>query len=41
VMAPTESLQRIPGEAAGTVRHRGGEILWGQPERARLLLAAS
>jgi predicted ribosome quality control (RQC) complex YloA/Tae2 family protein len=41
VMVPTEGLQRLPGSAAGTVRHRGGEILWGQPERARLLLGAS
>jgi predicted ribosome quality control (RQC) complex YloA/Tae2 family protein len=41
VMVPTEGLQRLPGGAAGTVRHRGGEILWGQPERAQLLLGAS
>ncbi|MEY4353003.1 MAG: hypothetical protein RLZZ609_1244 [Cyanobacteriota bacterium] len=40
VMVPTEALQRLPGSAAGTVRHRGGEILWGQPERARRLLGA-
>jgi predicted ribosome quality control (RQC) complex YloA/Tae2 family protein len=38
VMVPAEELQRIPGAAAGTVRHRGGEILWGEPDRARLLL---
>ncbi|MFI0401307.1 MAG: NFACT family protein [Cyanobium sp.] len=41
VMVPTEGLQRLPGSATGTVRHRGGEILWGQPEQARLLLGAS
>lgn len=41
VMVPTEGLQRLPGSAPGTVRHRGGEILWGQPEQARLLLGAS
>ncbi|MFM7640875.1 MAG: NFACT family protein [Cyanobium sp.] len=40
VMVPTEALQRLPGSTAGTVRHRGGEILWGQPERARRLLGA-
>ncbi len=41
VMVPTDQLQRIPGAAAGTVRHHGGEILWGEPERARLLLQPS
>lgn len=41
VMVPTEGLQRIPGSATGTVRHRGGEVLWGQPEQARQLLGAS
>jgi predicted ribosome quality control (RQC) complex YloA/Tae2 family protein len=41
VMVPAEDLQRIPGAAAGTVRHRGGEILWGEPDRARLLLEPS
>jgi hypothetical protein len=40
-MVPAEDLQRIPGAAAGTVRHRGGEILWGEPDRARLLLEPS
>jgi predicted ribosome quality control (RQC) complex YloA/Tae2 family protein len=38
VMVPTDDLQRLPGAAAGTVRHRGGVILWGEPERARALL---
>ena len=41
VMVPTEGLQRLPGSAPGTVRHRGGEILWGQPEQARRLLEPS
>ncbi|MFN9548487.1 MAG: NFACT family protein [Cyanobacteriota bacterium] len=41
VMVPVEALQRLPGAGAGTVRHRGGEILWGHPDRARALLAAS
>jgi predicted ribosome quality control (RQC) complex YloA/Tae2 family protein len=39
VMVPTTDLQRIPGSAPGTVRHRGGEVLWGEPERALTLLA--
>ena len=38
VMLPTDTLQRIPGAVAGTVRHRGGDILWGEPERALPLL---
>jgi predicted ribosome quality control (RQC) complex YloA/Tae2 family protein len=41
VMVPVEALQRLPGAEAGTVRHRGGQILWGQPDRARDLLVAS
>ena len=40
VMVPTDQLQRIPGAAPGTVRHRGGEVVWGSPERALTLLAA-
>ncbi|MCU0527910.1 MAG: NFACT family protein [Cyanobium sp. Prado107] len=40
VMVPVEDLQRIPGAAPGTVRHRGGEVIWGEPERALNLLAA-
>ncbi|MEB3321631.1 MAG: NFACT RNA binding domain-containing protein [Synechococcaceae cyanobacterium] len=40
VMVPTDDLQRIRGAGPGTVRHRGGEILWGEPQRARALLAA-
>jgi predicted ribosome quality control (RQC) complex YloA/Tae2 family protein len=39
VMVAVEALQRIPGAVEGTVRHRGGEILWGEPERARAWLA--
>ena len=38
VMVPTEELQRIPGAAPGTVRHRGGSVLWGEPQRALSLL---
>ncbi len=38
VMVPTEELQRIPGAAPGTVRHRGGSVLWGEPPRALSLL---
>ncbi len=38
VMVPTEELQRIPGAAPGTVRHRGGDVLWGEPHRALSLL---
>ena len=34
VMGPTDHLQRIPGAGPGTVRHRGGEIRWGEPLRA-------
>jgi len=36
----SESLQRIPGAGPGTVRHRGGDVLWAEPARARQLLAA-
>ncbi|MFO8238850.1 MAG: NFACT RNA binding domain-containing protein [Prochlorococcaceae cyanobacterium] len=39
VMVPVEQLQRIPGAAPGTVRHRGGEVLWGEPQRAVRLLS--
>jgi predicted ribosome quality control (RQC) complex YloA/Tae2 family protein len=38
VMVPVEQLQRIPGMAAGLVRHGGGSVLWGEPERALTLL---
>jgi len=38
VMVPTEALQRIPGAPAGTVRHSGGTVLWGQPAAALALL---
>ena len=38
VMVPSEELQRIPGAAPGTVRHRGGSVLWGEPQRALSLL---
>jgi predicted ribosome quality control (RQC) complex YloA/Tae2 family protein len=38
VMVPTEELQRIAGAGPGTVRHRGGTVLWGEPDRALRLL---
>ena len=40
VMVAVEELQRIPGAAPGTVRHRGGTVLWAEPERALALLVA-
>jgi hypothetical protein len=39
VMVAAETLQRIAGAGAGTVRHGSGEILWGEPERGLRLLA--
>ena len=39
VMVPCEDLQRIPGAAPGTVRHRGGAVIWAEPGRASTLLA--
>jgi predicted ribosome quality control (RQC) complex YloA/Tae2 family protein len=38
LMVPVEQLQRIPGLEAGLVRHGGGELLWGAPDRALALL---
>lgn len=38
VMTPCEQLQRIPGAGPGTVRHRGGEVLWANPDAAEALL---
>mgnify|MGYP002654435735 CR=1 FL=1 len=38
VMVPTDDLQRIPAAAPGTVRHRGGTVLWGEPQRVHPLL---
>ena len=38
VMVATDQLQRIPGAGPGTVRHRGGEVLWAEPQRAASLL---
>ena len=35
VVAPTEQLQRIAGSAPGTVRHRGGSVRWGEPDRGQ------
>ncbi len=34
IMVPIENLQRISGALPGTVRHRGGKVLWGQADRA-------
>ena len=39
VMVAAETLQRIAGAGAGTVRHGSGEILWGEPKRGLRLLA--
>ncbi|MGB1621855.1 MAG: NFACT family protein [Synechococcus sp.] len=41
VMVPTDDLQRIAGAGPGTVRHRGGEVQWGNPQRGREHLAAA
>jgi predicted ribosome quality control (RQC) complex YloA/Tae2 family protein len=41
VMVAATDLQRIAGAGTGTVRHRGGEILWAQPERALRLLQST
>ena len=38
VMVATDQLQRIAGAGPGTVRHRGGEVLWADPQRAATLL---
>jgi predicted ribosome quality control (RQC) complex YloA/Tae2 family protein len=40
LMVAVEELQRIPGATAGTVRHRGGTVLWAEPGRAPALLPA-
>ena len=34
VMTGVEHLQRIPGTAPGTVRHRQAELVWAEPDRA-------
>ncbi|MFM7550645.1 MAG: NFACT family protein, partial [Cyanobacteriota bacterium] len=41
VMVPTDDLQRIPAASPGTVRHRGGDVLWGEPQRALAALAGA
>ena len=38
LMVPCQQLQRIAGAGPGTERHRGGEVLWGQPVQAANLL---
>ena len=40
VKAPVEHLQRIAGAALGTVQHKDGEVVWAEPDRARLQLIA-
>ncbi|MGC6483105.1 MAG: Rqc2 family fibronectin-binding protein [Synechococcus sp.] len=40
VMVPVEQLQRIVGAGPGTVRHQGGSVRWGEPERAQQQLKA-
>ena len=35
IMVPIENLQRISGALPGTVRHKGGKIIWGEAERAK------
>jgi len=41
VMVDATALQRIPGAQAGTVRHSGGSVVWGEPAAAAALLAAA
>jgi predicted ribosome quality control (RQC) complex YloA/Tae2 family protein len=41
VLVPCDDLQRIAGAVPGTVRHRGGEVLWADPGRAAALLTAA
>ena len=41
VLVPCDDLQRIAGAGPGTVRHRGGEVLWADPGRAAALLTAT
>ncbi len=38
IMTPTNELKRIPGTLPGTVRHRKGEVLWGEPFRGQLYI---
>ena len=40
VMTAVEHLQRIPGTAPGTVRHRQAELIWAEPDRGRRNLDA-
>ena len=40
VMTGVEHLQRIPGSAPGTVRHRQAELVWAEPDRAQKALEA-
>ncbi|WP_094554334.1 NFACT family protein [Synechococcus sp. 1G10] len=38
---PCDQLQRLAGAAAGTVTHKGGEVVWASPERAAHWLATA
>lgn len=38
---PCDQLQRLAGAAAGTVTHKGGEVVWASPQRAAHWLAAA
>ena len=40
VMTSVDHLQRIPGSAPGTVRHRQADLVWAEPDRARRTLEA-
>ena len=40
VMTGVEHLQRIPGTAPGTVRHRQAELVWAEPDRGHKALEA-
>jgi hypothetical protein len=38
---PCDQLQRLAGAAAGTVTHKGGEVVWASPQRAAHWLASA
>ncbi len=35
IMVPTNQLQRLKGAIPGTVSHRGGKVLWGDPAKGK------
>ena len=41
VMVAIEQLQRITGAAPGTVRHSGGDVRWGDPQKGEAQLRRS